>query len=145
MSQHLATVQAIYEAFGRGDVAAILNQLADDVEWEVWQTNSAQQSWVPWMQARRGREAVAEFFAVVARFQFRKFDILNMAGSGDRVVVELEVDFEVPEGGAVRDEEIHLWVFDNGGKVRRFRHYLDTAKHISGAQGKDTRAQPAST
>jgi ketosteroid isomerase-like protein len=37
------TVQAIYEAFGRGDVASILDHHADDVEWDqdARQTNSA--------------------------------------------------------------------------------------------------------
>jgi ketosteroid isomerase-like protein len=28
---HVELVQALYEAFGRGDVAAILDQIADDV------------------------------------------------------------------------------------------------------------------
>ena len=36
-----ATVQGIYEAFGKGDVPAILDVLADDVEWEAWEDNSA--------------------------------------------------------------------------------------------------------
>jgi uncharacterized protein len=30
---NLATVKGIYEAFGKGDVEAILDQLADDVDW----------------------------------------------------------------------------------------------------------------
>lgn len=31
---HTETARAIYDAFGRGDVPAILDHLADDVEWE---------------------------------------------------------------------------------------------------------------
>jgi ketosteroid isomerase-like protein len=31
---NLESVQAVYEAFGRGDVPAILGALADDVEWD---------------------------------------------------------------------------------------------------------------
>ena len=42
MSDHIATVSAIYEAFGRGDVGAIMERLADDVRWEDWPDNSAQ-------------------------------------------------------------------------------------------------------
>ena len=34
MSDNVGTVAAIYEAFGRGDLPAILDQLADDVQWE---------------------------------------------------------------------------------------------------------------
>jgi ketosteroid isomerase-like protein len=38
---NLATVQSIYEAFGKGDIPAILEVLADDIEWEAWAGNSA--------------------------------------------------------------------------------------------------------
>jgi hypothetical protein len=32
-------------------------------------------------------------------------------------------------------EEIHLWTFDDSGKVAGLRHYTDTAKHIKAAKG----------
>ena len=48
-----ATVAAIYEAFGCGDVPAILGRLADDVEWDEWADNFAQRAGVPHL-ARRG-------------------------------------------------------------------------------------------
>lgn len=143
MSQHIATVQAIYEAFGRGDVPAILSHLADDVEWEVWHSNSAQQAGAPWLQARRGRDAVVGFFEAIGTFNFRTFNVLNICGSGDRVVSEIDLDMELPNGGGVRDEEIHLWTFNPDGKVAKFRHYIDTAKHIAAARGQDTRAVSA--
>jgi ketosteroid isomerase-like protein len=28
------------------------------------------------------------------------------------------------------DEELHLWTFNDNGKVVRLRHYVDTAKHL---------------
>ena len=31
---HIETVQKIYEAFGKGDVPAILGHLSDDADWE---------------------------------------------------------------------------------------------------------------
>ena len=33
--QNLATIRGAYEAFGRGDVPAVLSILADDVAWSV--------------------------------------------------------------------------------------------------------------
>jgi ketosteroid isomerase-like protein len=33
---NIATVQSLYEAFGRGDIPAILDMQADDVTWETW-------------------------------------------------------------------------------------------------------------
>ena len=53
---------------------------------------------------------------------------------GDQVAAEFEVECDVPStGGHYRDEEMHLWTFDEGGKVVRLRHYTDTAKHIRAA------------
>lgn len=60
---NVETMQRIYEAFGRGDVPAILERLAEDVQWEPWPTgNIAQDRDVPHMRARNGREAAAGFF-----------------------------------------------------------------------------------
>jgi ketosteroid isomerase-like protein len=35
-TSNLPTVPSIYQAFGKGDVLAILDVLAEDVEWEEW-------------------------------------------------------------------------------------------------------------
>ena len=47
MSEHAETVNAIYEAFGRGDIPSILGRLDPDVRWESWAGNSAQTADVP--------------------------------------------------------------------------------------------------
>jgi hypothetical protein len=49
------TVQAIYDAFKRGDIPYILSQLASDVTWH-------QTSAVPWGGHYKGPENVAQFF-----------------------------------------------------------------------------------
>jgi len=38
---NLATVQSVYEAFGEGDIPAILDVIADDCEWEGHYTDTA--------------------------------------------------------------------------------------------------------
>ena len=40
MNDNVADVSAIYEAFGKGDIASILNSLSDEVRWEEWTDNS---------------------------------------------------------------------------------------------------------
>jgi ketosteroid isomerase-like protein len=131
--QHLGTVQGIYQAFGSGDVPAILDRLAEDVAWEQWADNSAQRAGVPWAAARHGREGAAEFFGVVGGLEIADFQILSMMASEDQVAVEVLIEVTTPEGGHYRDEELHLWTFDADGKVKRMRHYVDTAKHIEAA------------
>jgi hypothetical protein len=57
-----------------------------------------------------------------------------MAG-GNQVAAEIVIEFESPATGRrLRDEELHLWTFDDNGQVIRLRHYADTAKHIAAAQ-----------
>lgn len=134
MNQHVETVQAIYEAFGRGDVPAILEHLAEDVRWEEWADNRAQAAGVPWLLPRHGKSGAIEFFGVVGQFQFHEFQVLSLMEGGNQVAAELAIDATIPASGTrLRDEEIHLWTFDDAGQVVRFRHYIDTAKHIAAA------------
>jgi ketosteroid isomerase-like protein len=131
--QNLAAVQRIYEAFGKGDVPAILDELAEDVAWEQWADNQAQKAGVPWFAPRSGRDGAAEFFALVGGWEIRDFQLLSMMAGGDQVAVEFVME-AIPAGGThFRDEEMHLWTFDEHGKVARLRHYTDTAKHIAAA------------
>jgi ketosteroid isomerase-like protein len=135
-----ATVGTIYEAFGRGDVPAILEHLADDVAWDEWPDNFAQRAGVPHLVARHGRDHVAGFFGVVGAWTVLGFEVLDLVGDGRQVVAEIRASFALPGGGRFADEELHLWTFDDGGRVCRFRHYVDTAKHIAACRGEDTLA-----
>src|SRR5262245_17533399 len=128
---NLATVQAIYQAFGTGDVPAILDQMADNVEWEHWEDNHAQNAGVPTLRARNGKAGVGEFFAVAATMAITDFQVLNVMEGGDQVAATIVIETDLPDGGHYRDEEIHLWSFDENGKVTSLRHYVDTAKHIA--------------
>ncbi len=135
MSGNLESVQTIYEAFGRGDVPAILELVADDVAWEAWDDNSAQKAGVDHLMARHGKAGVAEFFGIIAGFEVVDFQVLSILDGGAKVAAEIVIEANMPNGGHYRDEEIHLWSFDDEGKVVRLRHYTDTAKHIAAARG----------
>ncbi len=134
---HLPTVQALYEAFGAGDVPAFLGHLAEDVEWEQWADNRAVAAGVPWLQPYSGRDAVGGFFAAVGQMEIVDLRILNMMEGGDEVAVSFVLEAKLPHfgGRSYRDEEIHLWTFNADGKVSRLRHYVDTAKHIEAYTG----------
>ncbi len=133
---NLATVQAIYEAFGKNDLATILQHMADDVQWEVWADNTAQKSGVPWLQAQQGKQGVMVFFQTFVQLTVLKdLQVLSLMEGGNQVAVEFVIEYDVPStGGHVRDEEMHLWSFNAAGKVTRLRHYTDTAKHMAAAK-----------
>lgn len=130
---NVSTVQGIYESFGKGDIPAILDVLADDVAWESWADNSAVKVGVPWMTPRHGKSEVAGFFEVAGQMEVLDLQVLSIMDGGDQVAVEFVFEVNLPTfgGGHYRDEEIHLWSFDDAGKVTRLRHYTDTAKHIA--------------
>ena len=130
-TDHATTVAEIYAAFGRGDVPAILVRLADDVAWEQWPDNAAQRAGVAHLAPRRGRAEVAGFFELVGSWTVLDFAVLDVLAGDRQVAAEVRVDFALPGGGRLTDEEMHLWSFDDAGRVVRFRHYVDTAKHIA--------------
>lgn len=130
---NLATVQSIYENFSKGDVPAILDVLGGDVEWEAWADNSSVKAGVPTMVPRHGKAEVVKFFETAGQMEITDLQILNMMEGGNQVAVEFILEANLPAwgGGHYRDEEIHLWTFNDDGKVTRLRHYTDTAKHIA--------------
>jgi hypothetical protein len=135
---NIPTVQAMYEAFGRGDVPAILDQQADDVLWEDWDgANTAQDAGVPWVQERSGRDGVAQFFEDLADgLEFHSFEPRNLLEGGNQVAATIAIDATAKATGErFQDEEIHLWTFDAAGKLTGLRHYIDTAKHIRAVKG----------
>lgn len=126
-----AKVAAMYEAFVRGDVPAILAALAPDVRWDHWPANAGQQAGVPWLQARTGPNEVLGFFQLMGTYQFKEFTVTSIVAGDDRVVGQVICEFTLPNGATVRDEEMHLFVFNAAGQVQAFRHYCDTAKAVA--------------
>lgn len=123
---HLETVSSIYEAFGRGDVPAILERMHPEVEWD----QGHQVDGIPWMQPRRGREGVGAFFQTLADMEFHRFEVVDLLSSATRVValINLEATWK-PTGRRASDRELHIWEFDAQGRVIAFRHSLDTYTH----------------
>lgn len=133
------TVAEIYAAFGRGDVPAMLDRMTNDVAFDAdWADNFAQRAQVAHLMPRRGPAQVADFFALVGAWQVEMFEVRDIIGTGRQVVADIQAAFTLPNGGRFVDDELHLWTFDESGAVIRFRHYVDTAKHIAAAAGEDT-------
>jgi uncharacterized protein len=130
---NIESIQQLYGAIGAGDIPTVLDQLAEDVEWEHHpKGNAAQDKDVPYMRARDGRDAVAGFFKDIQEdFELNSFNPLLFLEGNDHVAVLVEIDLTVKSTGKLlKDEEIHLWKFGPDGKVASHRHFLDTGKAI---------------
>lgn len=128
---NLETVQAIYEAFGSGDVPTILDKLDDAVEWET----TAPVPDVPWLQARRGKANVVGFFESLAPLEIVRFEPHTVFDGGAKVFVL--INFEATAHGKTYSfpNNGHLWQFNAAGKVIRYDHITDTAQMMRMAKG----------
>jgi uncharacterized protein len=133
MTDHKAIVSEMYEAFGRGDIQAIVEQLGDDVAWEQWNGETAHLADVPWL-APRSKAEVVGFFEIIGTWTMLNLQVLDLMVGERQVSAQCVIDARLPNGGTIRDEEMHLWTFDDNGKVIRFRHFSDTAQHLAAAR-----------
>lgn len=122
---NLATIKAIYEAFGRGDVEAILEAVADDVDWAVDAEPVG-----PWYGKRTGKDGVASFFADIARAtEVQDFAVEGMAASDMEVFAFLR--FAVRMKATGREAAFHLhhyFRFGGDGKIEYYRGSEDSAQ-----------------
>lgn len=121
------TILEIYDAFGRGDVPAILEKLSDQVEWDY----SGDSDEVPWLIHRRGKEDVLNFFEAVGELEFNELKPKEFLEGEDLVVVLLDIDavYQKTGKGFAETDAVHLWRFDRDGRVSGFRHGVDTYRH----------------
>jgi uncharacterized protein len=126
------TVKKMYEAFGQGDIPAILEHLDDNIDWD---TESVQDG-VPWMQPIRGKKNVPGFFQALSPLSFPTFDTHTFFESGDKVMVLIHMEVDNKETGKHYSfpNEGHLWAFKNG-KAVSLQHVTDTAQHWRMANG----------
>jgi len=120
-----STIQAVYGAFGRGDVAFILDRASDGTQWDFSVTGSD----VPWHAPVRGKADLPRFFQAMAEHvAFEAFEPRAFLTDGRDVVVKLRVTYTVKRTGRrVDEEQVQWWTFDDGGRIASLRHYEDTA------------------
>ena len=120
---NIKTVVAAYEAFGRGDVAAILDAVTDDVDWAA----EAAGKTAPWHGQRAGKEGVAAFFSDLATsIEISAFTPHSFAAGDDDV--HLLVDWTIRPVTTGRQASMtmhHYWRLRDG-KVTYFRGSEDT-------------------
>lgn len=118
------TVQSIFEAFGRGDIPAVLEHVAEDATWKA-----PGPSVVSYFGDRRGHAGATEFFVQLGTsVDFERFEPRAFVAEGDKVVALGSERGRVKETGKTFDNDWALvFTFDGSGKVTGFQCYEDTA------------------
>jgi ketosteroid isomerase-like protein len=122
-TSHVATVSAIYDAFGRGDVPFILSCLADNVEWDNRESHG-----IPLLVPRKGPAEVGLFFQELSNIELQSFSVKKLYDGGSSVVAWIDISWKWKASGRVFSDPLglHLWEFDAAGRVSRFFHAEDT-------------------
>jgi ketosteroid isomerase-like protein len=120
---NVARVREGYAAFGRGDVAALLATMADDVTWGM----VGRESDVPMAGIRAGKAGVGEFFrSLVETQQITNFETRQFVADGDTVVVLGHVDWIMNRNGVAGGNDfVHVFTIRDG-QVVAYRAHQDT-------------------
>jgi ketosteroid isomerase-like protein len=121
---NIAFVQSLYAAFGRGDIATIIDGLASDVDWDV---NGRRRDY-PLLGNWKGKAAVVKFFEGVAEHEeATDFSPREFFAAEDRVCVLGHYAWKIRKTGrTVASEWVHIFTIRNG-KVAKFQEFNDTA------------------
>lgn len=127
---NVETVKRIYRNFLNGNIDAVLDALADDIDWSSrvnWPGGPAD---IPYNRPCPGRDEVAEMFSrfLDAVHYERPLGPNSYAASGNRVLVTgQDIRRDLVNGDLTENRWSMLWMFERG-KVIRFRIYQDTVE-----------------
>ena len=122
---NIKTVVAAYEAFGRGDVAAILDAVTHDVDWAA----EAATPTAPWYGMRRGKDAVARFFTDFgSAMEVEEFTPLTFAANETDVLTVVRCRTTSRRTGKSTAMDLHHLFRFRDGKIAYYRGTEDTAQ-----------------
>ncbi len=123
--QSVQVVEGAYAAFARGDVAAVLGAMADDMEWH-------EAEGMPYGGIHRGGDAVAQNVFGPLTTDIPDFAVtpIELIPSGDTVAAVVRYTGTGKSTGKELDlEVVHVWDVRDG-KLVRFRQFADTVKFL---------------
>ena len=125
MGTNAQLVNDAYAAFGRGDIAAVLDLVADDVDWSSPRT-------LPHGGEFHGKTEVGGFFkGIGANWTALPLDVEAVGEVGNELVVAiLRADGTRGSGAQQSYGAAHAFTVRNG-KIIRFREYVDLGAALS--------------
>ena len=122
---NIKTIAEVYQAFGRGDVAAILDAVTDDVDWAAEAASSA----APWYGVRHGRDAVAAFFSDFgSTMEVEEFTPVSFAANDTDVLTMVRFRARSRSTGKTSEMNLHHYFKFRDGKIAYYRGSEDSAQ-----------------
>ena len=120
--QNVQAVQAMYAAFGNGDIQGILAHLSEEVEWRAYSPYDASLA-----RTYTGHAGVGQFFQELnAAMSMDVFEPKEYVAQGDKVVALGNLQTTMRNTGeATRTDFAMLWTFRDGKAIRFFEYGND--------------------
>ena len=129
---NVSLVQSLYAAFGRGEIATLIDAAAPDCDWEI----VGRPADFPTFGPHRGKAGVQSFFEKVGQhLDFSEFAPQEFYPVGDKVFVLGHYAAKVKRTGKpMASEWCHVFTIRDG-KVAAFREFMDTAQAADAYRG----------
>ena len=138
MSDLVSKVKALYAAFDRGEITAVLANLTDDVIWEYEAPAE-----IPVAGIRSGPKEVMQFFAAHAAYsKDAKIDITEFLSNENAVVGLGRYQATILPSGVRVDTPLAQYFQFRDGKVCRFAQLANTAAVVEAVRGRAATATP---
>lgn len=126
--QNLATVEEMYTALSRKDLPALLDTLAEGVDWLM----PGPPNILPYAGPRRGRQQVAVFFAALCEAEeIELFKAKDFIEGENKVIVLGDYRARVkPTGRTLSLQWVHVLTLSSG-RIDRLRGFFDTAAAVA--------------
>jgi ketosteroid isomerase-like protein len=122
---NIKIIQGVYEAFGRGDVAAVLDAVAEDVDWAA----EAAGTGAPWYGVRHGKDEVVKFFEEFGTaMEVEEWTPLAFAASDADVHSVVRIRARARATGKALTMNLHHFFTMRDGKIAYYRGTEDTAQ-----------------
>ena len=120
------TISGLYEAFGRGDIPAVLGAMAPEIHWHEAEGNPYR----PSGEAFVGPDAVLNELFMKLGGDWEGFGVHphTYHDAGNVVIVEARYSGKSTKTGIELHTQVcHLWTLKDG-KITKFQQYVNTAE-----------------
>ena len=116
----------VYEAFGRGDIPAVLGMMDPDIEWSEAEGNPYKPDGKPWL----GPDAILNNLFIKLGTEWDGFTVTprEFHDAGSVVVVDARYTGVYKETGKSLDAQVCHVLKWRDGKLASFQQYVDTAQ-----------------
>jgi len=123
---NVALLKSLYEAFGRGEIPAVLGAMSPDIKWYEAEGNPYRPDGTPWV----GPDAILNELFMKLGGDWDGFAVHPTAfyAAGNTVIVEARYSGTFKKTGKSMDAQVcHVWDVKDG-KLTKFQQYVDTAQ-----------------